>query len=229
MKALPGGNGAPGPPLARWCEQHTRWECTKNRKRGGHCHASALKGLDACRLHCGKKVSQARKDALTAWAAVPGDDGITPRAAVSAHLNLAWRRAQEYGRLLQQQVEGSAPAEAAGGDDEDGAPAGTSGLVGHTWSSSSEGLYATGEKARALVELERAERELLLKFAAEGHRMGIEERAQWVAERDAAGIAAVIRGTLAKLNLDPESPEVGAAVAATIRELSGAPRAALPG
>lgn len=221
------------PALGRWCDRHSRWECTKQRSRGrGQCHGAAIKGTDACVQHSGKSVAQARKDAITAWAAVAGDDGITPRAAVSAHLGLSWRRAQEYGRLLAEQVGDSrqAPGMDAATPDGDGA-AGTAGLVGHTYSSGGPdiGIYATGEKTRGLVDLEMRERELLLKFAAAGHTMGIEERAQWQAERDAAGIHAVMKLTAEKLGMDTSDPAVGAAVAAAIRELSGAPRAIGPG
>jgi hypothetical protein len=34
----------------RWCEQHRRYECTRQRHHGrGDCHGSAIRGLDACR------------------------------------------------------------------------------------------------------------------------------------------------------------------------------------
>jgi len=46
----------------RYCEEHHRYECTKRRKRGGDCHGSALRGLDACRLHAGKTSEDARRD-----------------------------------------------------------------------------------------------------------------------------------------------------------------------
>jgi hypothetical protein len=65
-------------------------------------------------MHVGKTLERARADAVSAWAAVPGDDGIAPRAAVAAMLGLAWRRAGLLGDLLRQQAEAA----------DDGAPGG---------------------------------------------------------------------------------------------------------
>ena len=85
----------------RWCETHRRLECTRQRSRGrGQCHAPAIRGANACRFHAGKTAARARRDAYTAWAAVPGDDGISPVAAVAGELNLSWRLAAWYGAEL---------------------------------------------------------------------------------------------------------------------------------
>lgn len=38
----------------RWCEDHKRYECTRNRSRGrGICHGSPVTGSDCCRMHLG--------------------------------------------------------------------------------------------------------------------------------------------------------------------------------
>jgi P27 family predicted phage terminase small subunit len=43
----------------RWCETHSRWECTANRTRGrGLCHDIAVLGLGRCRNHAGVKISE---------------------------------------------------------------------------------------------------------------------------------------------------------------------------
>jgi hypothetical protein len=61
---------------ARWCEQHQRHECTRQRHHGrGDCHGSAVRGLDACRLHSGLTGVQAR---------ARGDVNLTLAALMSA-------------------------------------------------------------------------------------------------------------------------------------------------
>jgi hypothetical protein len=61
---------------ARWCEQHRRLECTRQRHHGrGDCHGSAIRGLDACRLHSGLTGVQAR---------ARGDVNLTLAALMSA-------------------------------------------------------------------------------------------------------------------------------------------------
>jgi hypothetical protein len=100
---------------ARWCPRHGRLECTRRRSRGrGQCHGPAIKGTASCRFHVGKTVEEARRGALTAWAAVPDDRGITPMAAVSGELGLAWRRARLLGGLLAEQGQGEAAAGGGG-------------------------------------------------------------------------------------------------------------------
>jgi hypothetical protein len=40
----------------RWCEQHQRYECTRQRKENrGHCHGAAVTGSDRCRMHLGEQ------------------------------------------------------------------------------------------------------------------------------------------------------------------------------
>jgi hypothetical protein len=161
-------------------------------------------------MHLGQAVDTVRRAQLTAWAGVPGDDGITPRAAVAGMLALSWRRAELLSEALRQQVE------AANGE---GTPGG---LIGHRYSASEAagGIYPTGEQARALVELERAERELVVKFAEAGHRMGIEEARVALAEEHGVIMANILAAALARLGLDPRDPEVRAAVHAELMQLA---------
>jgi len=42
----------------RWCEEHKRYECTRQRKDGrGPCHGSAVTGSDRCRMHLGTEAA----------------------------------------------------------------------------------------------------------------------------------------------------------------------------
>jgi hypothetical protein len=199
---------APLPAGARWCDRHGRLECARQRSRGrGQCHGPAVRGTDRCRAHLGVSVEQARRQVLTAWAAMPGDGGITPADAVMGMLGLSWRRADLLGELLRQQADG----------------AGSGGLTGHTYSASpaAGGVYPTGERVRALAELERAERELCAKLAETAHRMGIEEARVRLAARYGDELAAYTRRLLVNLGLDGRDEQVGAAVAAAARWVAG--------
>jgi hypothetical protein len=197
--------------MARWCDQHKRWECTKQRSRGrGPCHASAISGCDACPLHVGKSVEQARRDAVTAWAAVPGDNGISPGSAVLGQLGLAWRRAELLGAELARQTAGGAGGGVQGG------------LIGARYGadSSAGGVYETGEAVRALAELEAAERERVVKFAEVAHRMGIEGARLNLAHEIGGHVVAVLVAALARLGLDGRDAEVRAVVYEELRQLT---------
>lgn len=46
------------PAGARWCSQHSRYECVYPRKRNrGLCHGPAVTGNDHCRMHLGEKAA----------------------------------------------------------------------------------------------------------------------------------------------------------------------------
>jgi hypothetical protein len=160
-------------------------------------------------MHAGKPVAQVRRDVLTAWAAVPGDDGITPQEAVAGMLGLAWRRAALLASLLAEQAavdggSGNAPG----------------GLVGHAYSASvaAGGIYPTAERVRALAELERVERELVVKTAEAAHRMGIEETRVRLMAALGDQLHAYTDGLLAHLGLSSRDPHVQAAIVAAARE-----------
>jgi hypothetical protein len=220
---IPATHGAGhGPPLARWCDKHQRWECVHQRVRGrGPCHGQAITGTDACPAHAGKSVERARRDAVSAWAAVPGDDGISPGAAVLGQLGLAWRRAELLGAELERQA-------MSGGRDRPGherrGAGGTAGsLVGETFSASAAagGIYATGERVRGLAELEAAERDRVVRFAEVAHRMGIEEARIDLAKEIGHHAVTVLSGVLARLGLDSRDFDVQTAVYAELRQITG--------
>ncbi|MCK2219734.1 hypothetical protein MF672_038955 [Actinomadura sp. ATCC 31491] len=191
---------------ARWCEQHKRYECTKRSKRrpGDDCHASAIRGTNACRTHGGQKteVLKAKGAALSAWRAVPGRQDVTPSEAVLAMLQMSWARVNLYASLLEQQV---ADAQNDGGglggsDDPDLGPG--AGLIGHTRSGVKDiGIFATGEAARGLTLLEEKERDRCVRFAKTAHDMGIADREIRLAEQQGALIAGAISRILDALEL----------------------------
>jgi hypothetical protein len=54
MTNVPGLTRENNPGGARWCSEHERLECTKNRTKGrGQCHQAATRGTNACQNHAG--------------------------------------------------------------------------------------------------------------------------------------------------------------------------------
>lgn len=208
----PGNN----PGRARWCESHRRLECTKNRTKrqgGGPCHAAAIKGTNVCRNHGGYRtdVLKAKGEArITAWNAlgpVDSEDRVEPSMAVLGMLQMAWLRAAAYGELLHRQVVNQASDEPDHEGLEGGDASGkTSGLIGYRYGAAGkEGhIYAVNEEVRALVPLESAERDRVVRFAKTAHDMGISERLINLAEKWGDVVAGRITLILAGLELSPE-------------------------
>lgn len=200
---------------ARWCEQHQRWECTRQRKAGrGICHQRAITGLDACRMHAGTTgaVARAKGEALTAWSAVATVDGhdvelVDPARAVLGMLHMSWLRVHLLAGLVEEQVgrEGLAQPAGAGSLAVGGVASegGVSGLIGHTFAADKQaGVFASGEAVRALVTVEAAERDRCVRFAKVAHDMGIADREIQLAERQARAVAVALGATLDLLAID---------------------------
>lgn len=193
---------------SRWCEEHQRAECTKQRSKGrGICHNMAIRGTKACKIHGGKKteILKAEGEAnITAWK-VTGQANIDYRMAVLGVLQMTWLRLAAYAELLRQQV-------VAEGDqvDPDGLEAGggtrTNGLIGYRYGAAGKDghIYAQSEAVRALVELEAGERDRVVRFAKIAHDMGISDRLTSLAERWGDVVAGRISAMLAELELSPE-------------------------
>lgn len=193
---------------SRWCVEHNRAECTKNRSKGrGICHSMAIKGTAVCRIHGGKKTEMLKAQgeaAITAWK-VTGQANIDYRMAVLGVLQMTWLRLATYAELLRRQVavEGIEP-------DPDGLEAGgeakTTGLIGYRYGAAGKDghIYAQSEEARALVALEAAERDRVVKYAKTAHDMGISDRLTSLAERWGDVVAGRISSMLADLDLTPE-------------------------
>lgn len=212
-----GGHTRPNPGGARWCEEHDRFECTKQRSRGrGDCHGPAISGTDVCKNHGGQSIEVLRakgaaNKAMTAFAAY-GVPNVQPGHAVLSMLHMAWLRLHLLSGLLEAQLEaqgGAADDVPADLDDIDpsvGDGPSTGGLIGHTYApaKSGDGRVATGEAPRALVVLEAAERDRIVKYAKTAHDMGIAEREVRLAEQQGQLLASVIRNVLGDLDLTPE-------------------------
>lgn len=204
---------------ARWCEDHGRLECTSKKKlERGQCHAPAIRGVDKCKIHVGRRtaVAQATGQAkITAWSALgePADGkNIEPGMAVLGMLHMSWLRASAYGELLRRQVEKERGTE----PDRDGLQGGeggglatdveTSGLIGYKFGAAGKDghIYATNEEVRALVALEAAERDRVVKFAKTAHDLGISDRMTNLAERWGDLVVGRIMLLIDDLNLTPE-------------------------
>lgn len=202
-----GPNYNPG--NARWCVDHNRLECVKQRSRGqGTCHQAAVRGLDACKRHNGKKFEVALiegESRITAWSAMGRPDGerIDAGLAVLGMLQQSWLRANLYGELLRKQVEKDGLENP---DLEAGGLTDNSGLIGYRFGAAGkEGhIYATNEEVRALVALESAERDRAVKYAETAHKMGISDRLTSVAEKWGDLVVGRIMVLLSNLDLTPE-------------------------
>lgn len=200
---------------ARWCDEHRRWECARQRNRGrGTCHQPAVLGLPACRMHAGTtgSVARAKGEALSAWSALAAaDDGgpvtVDPARAVMAMLHMSWLRVHLLAGLLERQVasDGAAAPEAGelgavGHGDAStapGVPGATGGLVGHVYAADKQaGIFASGEAVRALVQLEAGERDRCVRFAKTAHDMGIADREIELAETQARAVALALGAVL---------------------------------
>lgn len=205
------------------CEQHSRWECSKrSQRRDDRCHAPAIRGLNRCRIHAGIRtaLAKAQGEAITAWTALSGKATVNPADAVLGMLQMSWLRVHIYAALLEEQL-AEAQADFDAGEEERRRGAGPvgagAGLVGHTYASNMETIYASGEAVRALVALEAVERDRCVKYAKTAHDMGIAEREVRLAEQQGVMLVNVIRNVLGSLELTDQ--QQAAAAEAVPREL----------
>jgi hypothetical protein len=195
------------PQWGRWCADHNRAECTKSRSKGrGHCHGAAVKGTDACTVHAGVKLEVAKVQGearITAWRAIGSNATIDYRMAVLGVLQMTWLRLAAYGELLRRQVatEGDQASDPAETDEPQ-----ASGLIGYRYGAAGSNgtVYVQSEEVRALVALEAAERDRVVKYAKTAHDMGISDRLTSLAERWGDVVATRISAMIADLDLTPE-------------------------
>lgn len=181
----------------RWCDQHGRYECTKNSKRGGPCHQVRLPGLNACKNHSGrayqvsKEIGQAQ---ITAWS-TGGQPDINYTEVVLSVLQMTYLRLEVLSRMLREQAieldEGSQPTE---------------GLIGYRYGAGGKDgkIYVVSEELRGLVQLEAAERDRAVKYAKTAHDMGIDERMTSLAEKWADDVGDALSKIFDGLDLSPD-------------------------
>ena len=172
------------PGNAKWCPVHNRLECAKRRTNQGECHQLAIRGLDACKNHSGLSVKNAKakgEATITAWQAT-GQATISPGDAVLGILQMSWLRLNAYADLLRRQVETDG-TEADDPTEEDVPKA--SGLIGFRYGAAGKDgrVFVQSEEVRALVALEAAERDRVVRFSKVAHDMGISDRLVKLAER----------------------------------------------
>lgn len=198
------------PGNAKWCDVHTRLECTKNRKSGrGPCHMPAVRGTDACPLHGGRtrEVLKVQGESrITAWSPMGQPPTINASEAVLGVLQMTHLRLASYAELLRRQV--ATEGDQTGTTDED-AP-NTSGLIGFRYGmGGKDGItYVQTEEVRALVALEAAERDRVVRYAKTAHDMGISDKLTNLAERWGDIVAGRIAAMLDGLNLSEEQEKM---------------------
>lgn len=195
------------PGKARWCEDHNRLECTKNRTHGrGPCHQAAVRGMPDCRNHGGYSttVMKAQGEArITAWSPEGSGVKINAGAAVLAVLQMTYLRLGAYAELLRRQV--AEQGDTADDITETGSPS-ASGLIGYRYGmGGKDGItYVQTEETRALVLLEAAERDRVVKYAKVAHDMGISDRLTSIAAQWGDIVAGRIAAMLDALGLTDE-------------------------
>lgn len=201
------------PGNARWCDEHERLECVKNRSRGrGPCHEPAIRGTQLGRIHSGVKAEvaiAAGQAKITAWSALGSNaDSVDYRMAVLAVLQMSWLRLAAYSELLRQQV-----VKEGGDPDQEGlqghGQAISTGLIGHRFGAAGKDghIFAQSEEVRALVTLESAERDRVVRYSKTAHDMGISDRLTSLAEKWGDVVATRITAMLDALDLSPEQTD----------------------
>lgn len=161
-------------------------------------------------MHVGVKGEVAKaqgRAAITAWNAMGAAANIDYRMAVLGVLQMTCLRLSAYSELLRRQVaaEGLTPPPEGHDPDMDNSPE-TSGLIGYRFGAAGKDgrIYAQSEEVRALVALESAERDRVVKYSKTAHDMGISDRLTSLAEGWGDVVAIRITRMLADLSLSPD-------------------------
>lgn len=173
----------PSPDGARWCTQHSRYECAKHTKTGATCHGTAITGLDACTKHCGKKREEAKAQGQAnlirqRFRDVAADEYIDPGDVLAWAVTVAWIDVVDY-RITLKERAGNETAVAPSADELD-----------------------------RLMRME-ADVARMAKMAVDA---GVEERRIRMAEQIAEQLVAVLRGVVTELGHNPADPKVAGIV-----------------
>lgn len=160
-------------------------------------------------MHAGVKGELAKAQGqavISAWNAVGGHPNIDYRMAVLGVLQMTWLRLGAYSELLRRQVATEGEVTEPDLYDPDEGEVKTSGLIGYKYGAAGKdgAIYASSEEVRALVALEAAERDRVVKYSKTAHDMGISERLTSLAERWGDVVAGRIALMLEALDLSPE-------------------------
>lgn len=196
-------------------------------------------------MHAGISTEQAKAKGavvveLSKWGI--SDRTLDPGMTLLQLMTQSFQRAKLYGQLLEEAYDA---AERLQGSDEVGelpesvdsvadrdraaqdlqrvfASGGVSALIGHTYSSSEDGVFAAGEAIRGLVNLEAQERDRAAGMAAKAVAAGLATRQVELAEKQGALVADVIRAVLTQLGHDLSDPDVLRVVSTQLRALEPA-------
>jgi phage terminase small subunit len=194
QQAEHGAEAMRGPQRGRWCDEHRRYECTKDRKAGrGQCHGAAFGDTDACRMHSGKR----RPDRLAVRLAeqlVPTYGAPLRISPERALLQLLWDSAGHVKWLGQRVAELEANALTWGTDRQ----------VTRYWGEfpGAEVLEKAGP--HVLLDLYDRERRFLAHVAVEIIRAGLAARMVDLAQQQGRAYAECVDGILRDLDLTPE-------------------------
>jgi hypothetical protein len=216
--------------------------CSKRKQDGDPCSAQAVAGTDACRSHAGRPLAEQKARGAVAvevskWGL--GDKTLDPGITLLRLMTQSVRRAELYGQLLEQAYDAAERLRAAEVDDlpphADSfsdrdrarqdlarvfATGGVSALIGHTYAGNGEdGVFASGEAIRGLVQLEAQERDRAALMAAKAAAAGIAKRQIELAEEQGRLVATVIRAVLVDLGHDLSDPDVLRVVSTQLRAL----------
>lgn len=218
--------------------------CQKRRSDNEPCQAQAVAGTDACRVHAGRPLAEQRAKGnvvveLSRWGI--SDKTLDPGVTLLQLMTQSFQRAKLYGELLEEAYDaaerlqgadvGELPESVDSVADRDRAAqdlqrvfasGGVSALIGHTYSSSEDGVFAASEAIRGLVTLEAQERDRAAGMAAKAVAAGLATRQVELAEQQGALVASAIRAVLTQLGHDPADPDVLRVVSSQLRALGPA-------
>lgn len=185
--------------LRKWCEEHSRWECSKHRSNGLPCHSrQPIPGTGACRKHVGLSLAKAREKGRVNLLRVYG--GSRPEVDPVGGLLEEVRRSAGHVAALERLVASIEEADPGGGDGTGALWAGTVREV-----SGGDGSVMTERKAGPHVVLQayNAEREHFVRACLAARTAGAHEQAVDAARALGANVGRLFDAIFAALLLVP--------------------------